>query len=230
MHVEIPSPANAEKKEEEISPVVKQPAPIFFDDNDFETLEKPKVEPKVEEVKPTLKTDAYKGAPKKEEKKAFVPSPIISPVYGVLDKNYHKEDITSRNDRDNEYTLSSKDMTIDDVRRKAYGTLEDDLENTLFGKNSILFSDIKEEPKEEIDIFDELDILNDKKGTPNASELINNDDMQVKKYRETRKIEVTLEHKNEEIADNKKVVAEDDSVDGELLNFIDSMVEEGDNK
>ena len=31
-----------------------------------------------------------------EEKKSFKPSLIISPVYGVLDKNYHKEDITSK--------------------------------------------------------------------------------------------------------------------------------------
>lgn len=31
-----------------------------------------------------------------EPKKVFKPSPIISPVYGVLDKNYHKEDIVTK--------------------------------------------------------------------------------------------------------------------------------------
>ena len=29
----------------------------------------------------------------KEEKKQFKPTPIISPVYGVLDQNYKKEDL-----------------------------------------------------------------------------------------------------------------------------------------
>ncbi len=94
-----------------------------------------------------------------EEKKTtkFKPTPIISPVYGILDKNYHKEDIVNKKDNNfktNDYS------SVDSVRDKAYGTLEDELENTLFGSNSILFNekDKKIENKDDdLDFFDDLE-------------------------------------------------------------------------
>lgn len=123
--------------------------PVFFDDNDFKdlNLSLEKEEPKY------VEKDIYGRkieTPKVEEKKIFKPTPIISPVYGVLDKNYHKEDIVSRN----EVKESPVDLepSIDSIRNKAYGTLEDELENTLFGNNSILFKQIKEEPNEELEL------------------------------------------------------------------------------
>lgn len=63
----------------------------------------------------------------KEEKKAFTPSPIISPVYGVLNENYKKEDIVSKRDK----TPFKEVLDLDSVRKKAYGTLEDDIEASL---------------------------------------------------------------------------------------------------
>lgn len=50
-------------------------------------------------------------------RKPFVPSPVISPVYGILDKNYSKEDIVDkRTDR------RAKDVdNLDRVRTKAFG-------------------------------------------------------------------------------------------------------------
>ena len=109
---------------------------MFFTDKDFDDLLS---KPRDFETK-----SYYRETPKKakheEEKKIFKPTPIISPVYGILDKNYHKEDIVSRN----EVVTTPKieeGKTIDSVRNKAYGTLEDELENTLFGKNSVLFKE-----------------------------------------------------------------------------------------
>jgi hypothetical protein len=94
--------------------------------------------------------------PKKEEvkeKPKFKPTPVISPVYGVLDKNYHKEDIVSRNEvRTNRIEKSVPESSIDAIRNKAYGTLEDDLEITLFGRQE----KVAENKEEEIDMFDEL--------------------------------------------------------------------------
>ncbi len=58
--------------------------------------------------------------PKKEEK-AFRLTPIISPVYGVLDKNYKKEEIVSVKDGLLQNTTSEKETDIDMVRAKAYG-------------------------------------------------------------------------------------------------------------
>lgn len=135
--------------------------PVFFDDNDFKDL---KLDDKPKEVKEEKKVREVYGTriqePVKEEKKNFKPTPIISPVYGILDKNYHKEDIVSRSEvvHENDIQLSS----IDAIRNKAYGTLEDELENTLFGSNSILFKKDEEETIEELEIKEvDDDILTD---------------------------------------------------------------------
>lgn len=168
----------------------KEQKPIFFDEEDFNNLNF-KSEHKREEKHPDLFTDeikkdernkkevnakpkesisketkTYNESESKEEKKIFKPTPIISPVYGILDKNYHKEDIVSRVEPKKE--KENVEPTIDTIRNKAYGTLEDELENTLFGSNSILFknnfkdTEDEEKIKENIEI-DELneDVLSD---------------------------------------------------------------------
>src|SRR5574344_1550574 len=100
--VSIPAP---EVKEEKISPVIEESktGPIYFDDKDFEDL--PISTPK--------KKDIYRETPKEEKKTFFKPSPIISPVYGVLDKNYYKEDITNKNE-ESKYD-DNISLTVDDV-------------------------------------------------------------------------------------------------------------------
>lgn len=70
----------------------------------------------------------------KSSERTFKPSPVISPVYGVLDKNYKKEEIIERQHHTIRHNPS--DMNYDFVRRKAYGTLEDELESTLSKINS----------------------------------------------------------------------------------------------
>ena len=69
----------------------------------------------------------YGGAyEKKETKTGFKPSPIISPIYGILDKNYKKEEIVPK--KEVRLTSYAKEhMSVDDVRRKAYGNLDDDI-------------------------------------------------------------------------------------------------------
>ncbi len=181
--IEIPVPTKPQTTE--IKPVTEEKAPevdnskkeekfkfpVYFDDKDFDKLPKSgekKEEPK-KEVKQQPKTppkeatrkEVYGGknpaisAVTKEEKKTFKPTPIISPVYGILDKNYKKEDITPKKRVSEPH--SSKKLTIDDIRNKAFGTLEDELETTLFGKNSSLNNKIETE-EEPLDLFDELDI------------------------------------------------------------------------
>ena len=137
IQVEIPAPkpsVTPEVKQDHVTEseiLVKEEkpqAPVFFDDKDFANLEKKEVKkaPKLEE--------RYKV--KEEEKKIFKPTPIISPVYGVLDKNYHKEDITSKKQTHSTISYYERDsVTIDDVRRKAFGTLEDDLETIIPGND-----------------------------------------------------------------------------------------------
>ncbi len=118
---------------------------IYFDDEDFDTLERPKEKPR---------TYGFKEN-KKEEIKIFKPSPIISPVYGVLDKNYHKEDIRNKNKDNDQVSRSSMRVTVDDVRKKAFGTLEDEIENDLFKAEPFIMEE--KEPIIETDLFDDLD-------------------------------------------------------------------------
>lgn len=155
-HVAIESP-KIEKEEEESNTQefkfdYKEPEnkPVFFDDNDFRDLN---LTPKVEEKKvikkePELYTNRISMDKTVPEKKVFKPTPIISPVYGVLDKNYHKEDIVSRTESPKVVSDTSEEPSIESIRNKAYGTLEDELENTLFGTNSILFKKDSEEDTE----------------------------------------------------------------------------------
>jgi len=75
----------------------------------------------------TIKMHEYGSMSKKEEKTIFKPSPIISPVYGVLDKNYKKEDVVNKADTPFRSSYERTNMSVDDVRKKAYGTLSDDL-------------------------------------------------------------------------------------------------------
>lgn len=170
IQVEIPAPQQKEEKVVEEKPVEKErvSAPVFFDDNDFAGLQAPsKVEKTVKKVNPIEKKKQVEV--RKEEKKMFKPTPIISPVYGVLDKNYHKEDIRQKNNSSSSAYYNHKDVSIDDIRKKAYGTLEDDLEVTLFGEPEKV--DIEQD--NELDMFDEL--LDDTKVSANVTETDDSD-------------------------------------------------------
>ena len=138
IQVEIPSPAIAkEEKVEEKKEEYKFP---FFDDNDFDTIE---VRKRREEKKE--KKEVYN--PPKEEKKVFKPSPIISPVYGFLDKNYQKDEIIQKK---NDY--NPRKASVDEIRDRAFGSLESDIETTLFGENRVLFDENNQKDVLEEDI------------------------------------------------------------------------------
>lgn len=216
IQVEIPSPAeeNVEKEEtkKEIevseSDAIQQEEkfvfPVFFDDKDFDTLEPPK-----REEEPVIKRETYGGAtidisPKKEEH-VFKPTPIISPIYGVLDKNYKKEDITTRKRTVtlDEYYSRPKSLSVDDIRNKAYGTLEDDLESTLVGPMGPIYEK-KDELIEDNDMFEEL---------------------------EQEVITVPTDHEidefiNEELLEEKEDVFEDNLVEAEMETYEQENVEE----
>ena len=69
----------------------------------------------------SLKKETY-NAPRKEvdsSDRKFRPSPIISPIYGILDKNYKKEEIRTKTDTS--FNSEKKEKAIDNIRKKAYG-------------------------------------------------------------------------------------------------------------
>lgn len=252
--VEIPAPevTKEEVKEKEVvkpEPVMvepkpeepKKPAPVFFDDKDFENIErrvsKPKPEPKKKKEEEPKRV-AYQMSKQRlhEEKKNFKPSPIISPVYGVLDKNYRKDDIVPKREFRTDHV--GGELTIDDVRNKAYGTLEDDIDATLFGAP-------KEEKKAPVngledDIFKDLELDMGKEDVTMDTHMEVEDDAEFqldepKKEENIVEEAMTIEEEpekktrkkraKEEVEEDKK---EDNLDDSDLFNLIDSFYEKRD--
>lgn len=94
--------------------------PIIFEEDDFKEERKRTKSINVLEREHTK----YEPEIKKEiksVKKTFKPSPVISPVYGVLDKNYSKDDIGTKDGLVNDYDTK---VDIDYVINKAYGEVK----------------------------------------------------------------------------------------------------------
>ena len=81
---------------------------------------------------------------KKEEPKPkkFRPTPVISPVYGVLDKNYTKDEVKVQDENSYEIQRPSRKVDFETVRNKAFGSLTDDIKNNLC-ENCELYQEVK---------------------------------------------------------------------------------------
>lgn len=100
---------------------------------------------------------------KKDERTYFKPSPIISPIYGILDKNYKKEDVVQKKEIRLTTNYTRSNVSVDDIRNKAYGKKEED-------KNE--FSPRTFEIEDDDDDDDDLLVdLSDDKGKPEVKEL-----------------------------------------------------------
>ena len=55
-----------------------------------------------------------------KETKGFKPSPIISPIYGILDKNYRKEEVVTK--KETHIVSGRTNFDLDSVRNKAFGS------------------------------------------------------------------------------------------------------------
>lgn len=190
--------------------------------------------------KNTRKVEIQKREETKEVKSKFRPSPIISPVYGILDKNYTPEDITTRES-------TPKALDVDSVRRKAFGTLEDEImEMPEAPKYPEVDRDkeIYEEKLEKARTIDEL--LKD-----SSDEILDVEDSFSNKFDTSDFSDINLENTlnnlsrtmiNDKIDDNldatidslddeepvKQPVAvqdEEDSLESDLFDLIDSMYE-----
>lgn len=207
-------------------------------------LESARMEKKKEETE-KARTDKYKDLFKEntttssKPDRVFKPSPVISPVYGVLDKNYTREEIIERQENITR-TTNPKDMNYDAVRRKAYGTLEDELESTLSKLSEPEIHEKVEKPvtKEEEKSIE--DLLNEIEGNRNMSigdieEKIKDkmeeedsisDDEFLKEFmaRTSKKEEETI--KEEKATTKEEDVDADKTLEHDLFNLIDSMYED----
>lgn len=188
------------------------------------------------------------GTYEKEKKPVFKPSPIISPIYGILDKNYKKEEIVPKREvRLTSYTREH--MSVDDVRRKAYGNLAEDIAADIDGKSS---SYVEKDVKEELDDADNLlvDLSSDDE-KPRVSEVTVGDAEEYFRdlgleynidYKDSSKEKATGRRANrdyddadepkheqnidKEVETKKEKTSTDPTTDDNLFDLIDSMYEE----
>lgn len=144
----------------------------IFDEEKEVTIikeEKKRVERVPEVVRPVQRTNQNtssiyrnisKEEPKKEEEtKHFRPSPVISPVYGILDKNYTVDDVVEKDlNKTKEFSIEKKSVDFDTVRNRAYKELDEEIEKTLTG--DIFYNLDNEEVKDE-EVTDDFDDDND---------------------------------------------------------------------
>lgn len=216
--------------------------PVIFEDEDFADMEKEqkvsrstRTESKIinrdattKYKKPTLDREVIREVIEKPKK--FRPSPVISPVYGILDKNTSSSNTSKTNSSSLEQT---KEMVInfDTIRQKAYGSLSDDIENELAPKTKKI-----DEIEKEIDnILEENNLLSDleEDKTVEVEASVASDDNDEYNYsdfgveykidksdkKENKNKEKPLETEESEQSDKDKQV----ELTEDLFNLIDSM-------
>ena len=176
--------------------------------------ERPKIKKEERPVRPTVKPEvkhhevvhakeivgrAYETTNSNFKNKKFRPSPVISPVYGVLDKNYKKEDIV--------VAKEDKKFDVDEARKKAFGTLKEDIENTIKMNPIENTKKVEEVPHKEDKSFEEL--LEETIDTKLDLDIDEN----------------LKEDKVEEIKKDEKL---EDTLENDLFDLIDSMYEDDD--
>lgn len=168
--------------------------------------------------------------PQVTEPKVFKPSPIISPIYGILNKDYKKEEIkekTTARETARDIT-KSKITTYDTVRRKAYGTLEDDLEDTLNTVNTITTTQINEKiyeerPNKEIkkakieDLISKIEDVSDEIDRIDTS-------LSIAQLEDSVKLD-EFDDKEDDIIVTDKTMT-DSTLEHDLFNLIDSMYDD----
>ena len=206
-----------EEKEEEKVEEVEEEQPILYHER---------------RVDREVTYSAYQIEPEKKEpyeatnnKKGFQRSPIISPVYGILDKNYRKEEIVSK--KEIRLMTNNQKADLDLVREKAYGELASDIIESVYEK-----VDKKEEVKEEpIEKDSELYDLSDDSSPKvkdvtvgDAEEYFNDLGLEYNVDYKVEKDEPSIKNEDKEKAEEKEVKEERKSEsDDELFDLIDAM-------
>ncbi len=168
------------------------------------------------------------------EKKKFKPSPIISPVYGILNEDYKPEDIKSKTDN-----VVNTGLDFNSVRKKAFGeeTLGEP-EATYYEESvTVKVKENEEEKQQKVKTIDELledtsDVTIDVDEKNSVED--KNDIKATNEVADYERIDKDLEEVTAKCDVNKtemKKVEDDDTLENDLFDLIDSMYdnrEEGD--
>lgn len=168
------------------------------------------------------------------EKKKFKPSPIISPVYGILNEDYKPEDIKSKTDN-----VVNTGLDFNSVRKKAFGeeTLGEP-EATYYEESvTVKVKENEEEKQQKVKTIDELledtsDVTIDVDEKNSVED--KNDIKATDEVADYERIDKDLEEVTAKCDVNKtemRKVEDDDTLENDLFDLIDSMYdnrEEGD--
>lgn len=234
-HYDDFTPQEMNEKEKEVSPVI-------FDVEDFieeqEVISKPVFEEPKQEIPKTL----YGGyeEPKIEKEivdHKFVPSPIISPIYGILDKDYKQEPYQEKKKSLDQLFKEDKKQTvdIDTVRQKAFGMQAEEpvVEEIPKEEDNLLYEmqDVEEAPGiEQISIGDAEEYFEDLGLEYN----IDYTDLAKEKMTRSKKNEELSATVEEEIKEDKlieeetkeeNITSEDEAEEKNLYDLIDMMYE-----
>ena len=88
-------------------------------------------------------SEMYSHREEEKVKPKFKASPVISPVYGVLDKNYKKDEVKERSEEMVEMKRPSKKVDFETVRKKAFGNLTDEIKDNMLCENCELYKEVK---------------------------------------------------------------------------------------
>lgn len=193
---------------------------------------------------PKVNVHQYGAYDKKDERGYFKPSPIISPIYGILDKNYKKEEIVTRKEVRLSSSYSRDKLNVDEVRKKAYGPLEDVIEDVSFDKDLVedkpafeiekdnllvdLTSDDEKPSVKEVTMGDALEYFQDLGLEYNVDYVDATKKASSRRVKDKYDEDISLnESKNDDGNDTKeKIKNSDNGDDDNLFDLIDSMYKE----
>ncbi len=183
-----------------------------------------------------LSTNTHSGAYSNHTKETFKPTPIISPIYGILDKNYKKEEVIDKKDKPSSY-VSRKNADLDAIRKKAYGDLNplEEISNTKIedsnsdnnsnsnSNSNILYDMMSDNSKPVVDQV----TLADAEEYFNDLGLEYNIDYKDDRYEKStgRRQNYNYQDKNK---NSEKTTDDDANLEDNLFDLIDSMYEDGD--
>ena len=234
-------PVHHEEKREEIRPVERSPFQSF-DEEEFDRIAAINKNRLLERDRRAReekeRQNRYAFEEKKEEVRLpqqethkFKPTPVISPVYGILDKNYTKDDILPT--ASSEGTLP-KILDVDAVRQKAFGRL-DQIEKDIEDDNldDIKITSFDDEDNSKV-VLPEIEAIEEDVEITTPLPKIEDVEKELEKEEEVIPDEVTIPEEVKEepkpIQEPIKVEEDSDKIESDLFDLIDSMYqEEGEN-
>lgn len=219
-----------EVREEVVSDEPPMAEPVVEEEYSYEeSYQEPKPEVRVEETRESYHK-LYEGREKAEEKSKFTPSPIISPIFGVLNQNYKKEEIVTREEKKKAEVVIKKD-SVDMVLEKAYGDLAGEISASIDDDVIDINEDNKKEEKEDLlyDLNEEESPTVKTVTVGDAEEYFNDLGLE---YNVDYKIEKEEEKKEEPVRSKRVEKLDIDDTNKEddknLFDLIDAMYEDED--